>query len=63
MSPTNARSPRNRDQEEAEDGGEEEGEKNEVGLFDWLLCGCFRTRESRTDEGGWEQQGRTNPNE
>lgn len=62
MSPTNVRSPRNRVQED-EDEGEEEGEKNEVGIFDWLLCGCFRTRESRPDEDGWEQQGRTNPNE
>ncbi|GAA5859127.1 hypothetical protein JCM8547_004013 [Rhodosporidiobolus lusitaniae] len=39
-----------------------EGGKRQVGLLDWLLCGCFRAGgEDAGDEG--RQQGRTNPNE
>ncbi|ORY62723.1 hypothetical protein BCR35DRAFT_308961 [Leucosporidium creatinivorum] len=42
------------------EGGQEDEERNDergAGFLDWLLCGCFRSRE------GDEQAGRTNPNE
>ncbi|BGP18588.1 hypothetical protein JCM10213v2_006654 [Rhodosporidiobolus nylandii] len=40
--------------------GNESG--TQIGLLDWLLCGCFRAGGGQRD-GGVEQQGRTNPME